>query len=162
MDYFSGVGSEVYNLGLPTTKLDTLPIGDIVQKISELIESYRPEEIFIPHLGDVHTDHTVVFNAVASGTKSFRYPFIKRVLSYETISETDFGLDVSTSFNPNVFVDISGFLGKKLKAMEIYSSEMDEFPFPRSRESVEALARVRGATSGFKAAEAFQLLRSCE
>jgi len=62
----------------------------------------------------------------------------------------------------NVFVDISGFLGKKLKAMEIYSSEMDEFPFPRSRESVEALARVRGATSGFKAAEAFQLLRSCE
>ena len=154
--------NEVYNLKLPTRKLDVLPIGDIIQKISEIVESYRPEEIFIPHLGDVHTDHTIVFNAVVSGTKSFRYPFIKRMLSYETISETDFGLDVSVSFNPNVFVDISDFLEQKLKAMEIYSSEIGEFPFPRSRESVEALARVRGSTAGFKAAEAFQLLRSRE
>ena len=150
---------EVHNLRLPTTKLDTLPIGDIVQKISDCIKSYCPDEVFIPHLGDAHTDHGVVFNATVSCTKSFRYPFIKRVLSYETISETDFGLDISTAFVPNVFIDISDFLEQKLNAMEIYSSEMGEFPFPRSRESIEALAKLRGSTAGFKSAEAFQLLR---
>jgi hypothetical protein len=43
--------------------------------------------------------------------------------------------------------------------MDIYSSEMGNFPFPRSHEAIQALARIRGAVSGFKAAEAFELLR---
>lgn len=153
---------KVYNLGFPTTKLDTFPIGDIINKISKIINSYMPEEIFIPHIGDVHTDHDIVFKAVVSSAKSFRFPFIKKILSYETPSETDFGLYVPNSFNPNVFFDITKFLDKKLEAMEIYSSEMGIFPFPRSKESVQALAKVRGSASGFNAAEAFQLLRSRE
>ncbi|MDH3978069.1 MAG: PIG-L family deacetylase [Gammaproteobacteria bacterium] len=153
---------EVHNLGLPTTKLDTLPFGEIVQSISQVVNSYRPSEIYIPHLGDVHTDHAVVHNAVVSCTKSFRYPFVGKLLSYETLSETDFGLDNSRQFSPNVFVDISEYLDGKLSAMEIYGSEMGEFPFPRSRESITALAQYRGSTAGFRAAEAFQLLRSRE
>jgi len=150
---------EVYNLRLPTTKLDTLPIGDIIQKISDVIKDFSPDEVLIPHLGDIHTDHQVVHNAVLSCTKWFRYPFVKRILSYETISETDFGLDISRQFIPNVFVDISNFLDDKIKAIEIYSSEMGVFPFPRSKISIESLASYRGSSSGFKAAEAFQLLR---
>jgi N-acetylglucosamine malate deacetylase 1 len=150
---------EVHNLKLPTTKLDTLSMGDIVQKISDVIKSFSPDEILIPHLGDIHTDHQVVHNAVLSCTKWFRHPFVKRILSYETISETDFGLDTSRQFSPNVFVDISNFLDDKIKAMGIYSSEIGDFPFPRSKISIESLARYRGSSSGFYAAEAFQLLR---
>ena len=33
-------------------------------------------------------------------------PILERVLAYETISETEFGLDTRYSFSPNVFVDI--------------------------------------------------------
>ncbi len=149
----------VFNLALPTTKLDTLPVSDVVHRIAECVRAYRPEEILIPHAGDVHTDHRVVFDAVVSCTKWFRHPFIKRILSYETISETDFGLDFARGFVPNVFVDISDFIDRKLEAMGIYASEMGEFPFPRSPQAIEALARYRGSTSGFMAAEAFQLLR---
>ena len=43
--------------------------------------------------------------------------------------------------------------------MTIYSSEMQDFPFPRSKEAIVALATIRGASSGFKAAESFELLR---
>jgi LmbE family N-acetylglucosaminyl deacetylase len=150
---------EVFNLRLPSAMLDTLPVGDIVRKISQVISSYGPEEIFVPNLGDVHSDHGVVFRAVASCTKAFRQPSIKRILSYEVLSETDFGLERASAFVPNVFVDISAFLEAKVKAMELYSSETGVFPFPRSREAIEALARVRGAAAGFGAAEAFQLLR---
>jgi LmbE family N-acetylglucosaminyl deacetylase len=150
---------EVYNLKLPTTKLDTLPISDIVKKISDVIEDFSPDEILIPHVGDIHTDHQIVNKAVLSCTKWFRYPFIKRILAYETISETNFGLDVGCQFTPNVFVDISNFLSDKIKILEIYSSEIGIFPFPRSKLSIESLARYRGSTSGFIAAEAFQLLR---
>jgi hypothetical protein len=43
--------------------------------------------------------------------------------------------------------------------MDMYSSEIGKFPFPRSNEAITALAKFRGSSSGFKAAEAFQLLR---
>jgi len=150
---------EVYRLNFPSAKLDTIPMSDLVSKISEIFTSYEPEEVFVPHPSDIHTDHRVVFDAVASCTKWFRYPSVKRVLAYETISETDFNLVPSNIFRPNTFVNIESFLADKLKAMDIYSSEMKPFPFPRSKEAITAVATVRGASAGFKAAEAFELLR---
>jgi N-acetylglucosamine malate deacetylase 1 len=86
-------------------------------------------------------------------------PSVKRVLAYETIPETEFGLDPGNSFQPNYFVGMSTFLDKKLEIMAIYKSELSYFPFPRSIEAVVALAVLRVSTAGFMAAESFQLLR---
>ena len=134
-------------------------MSDLVAGISEAFRSFEPEEVFAPHPSDVHTDHRMVFDAAASCTKWFRYPSVKRVLAYETLSETDFGLGTDQGFRPNVFVDIEPYLDDKLRAMDIYESELGVFPFPRSHEAIRALAALRGAASGFKAAEAFELLR---
>jgi LmbE family N-acetylglucosaminyl deacetylase len=150
---------EVYALNFQTTQLDAIPMSDIVKAISSVFKSFRPEEVFVPHPSDVHTDHRVVFNAVSACTKWFRYPSVKRVLAYETLSETDFGLGTDQAFRPSVFVDINHYFSKKLEAMDIYSSEVGEFPFPRSHEAIRALATLRGAASGYKSAEAFELLR---
>ncbi|CAN1498945.1 thiol_BshB1, bacillithiol biosynthesis deacetylase BshB1 [Burkholderiaceae bacterium] len=149
---------EVYNLRLPTARLDTLPFLEIVQKISKVIETFKPDEILIPHFGDAHTDHQIVHKAALCCAKWFRHPSIIRVLVYETISETNFGLGREGVFNPNVFIDISDFLEKKVAAMEVYSSEIGSFPFPRSKIAIESLARYRGSSAGYCAAEAFQLL----
>lgn len=150
---------EVFTLNFPTIQLDRVPMSDLVAGISDVFRIFEPEEVFVPHPSDVHTDHRIVFDAVASCTKWFRYPSVKRVLAYETLSETDFGLGADQGFRPNVFVDIKPFLNDKLQAMDIYASEMGAFPFPRSHEAIRALAILRGAASGFKAAEAFELLR---
>jgi len=150
---------EVFALNFPATELDRVPMRDVVVGIADVFRSFKPEEVFVPHSSDIHTDHHVVFDATASCTKWFRHPSIKRVLSYETLSETDFGLGASHAFRPNVFVDIQSFLDEKLRMMNIYKSEMGAFPFPRSQEAIRALAVLRGAASGFKAAEAFELLR---
>lgn len=150
---------EVFKLNFPTAQLDRMPIKDLVAGISAAFRSFEPEEVFVPHPHDVHTDHRVVFDAAASCMKWFRYPFVKRVLAYETLSETDFGLGADRGFRPNFFINIEPFLEQKLKAMDIYASELGEFPFPRSPEAIRALAALRGAASGFKAAEAFELLR---
>lgn len=150
---------EVFTLNFPTTQLDRVPMSDLVAGISEVFRSFEPEEVFLPHPSDVHTDHRIVFDAAASCTKWFRYPSVKRVLAYETLSETDFGLGTDQGFRPNAYVDIETFLDDKLRAMDIYASELGVFPFPRSHEAIRALAALRGAASGFKAAEAFELLR---
>lgn len=149
----------VYELNFPTTQLDQVPMSDLVYAISNVFKSFQPEEVFVPHPSDVHTDHRFVFDAVASCTKWFRYPSVKRLLAYETLSETDFGLDVKQGFRPNFFVNIEPYLEDKLRAINIYQSELGEFPFPRCHEAIRALAILRGVASGFKAAEAFELLR---
>ena len=150
-----------YELKLPTAELDQFPMSDLVGKISNVFASFEPNEVLLPFPGDIHSDHRVVFDAASSCTKWFRYPSVKRVLIYETISETDFSLD-SCDFSPNLLIDITDHLEKKLRLLSIYKSEIGEHPFPRSLESLRAQAILRGAQRGTQAAEAFQILRQFE
>ena len=153
---------EVFMLNFPTTQLDRVPMSSLVTAVSDVFRSFQPTEVFVPHPSDVHTDHRIVFDAVASCTKWFRYPSIKRILAYETLSETDFCLNTDAAFRPNVFMNIEQFLEGKLRAMSLYSSELGTLPFPRSHEAIRALAILRGVASGFEAAEAYMLLKEIE
>jgi len=149
----------LYALGFPTAELDHIPMSVLVKRISEVFIDYQPDEVLVPYPGDVHSDHRVTFEAASTCTKWFRYPSVKRVLAYETLSETDFGIDPRyPGFKPNVFIDISGQIKQKIELMKIYKSEMNDFPFPRSGETLKALAKLRGAQAGYLAAEAFSLL----
>lgn len=151
--------SEVFSLGFPPAGLDRVPMGELIGALSNVFKSFAPEEVFIPHPADAHSDHRITFDAVTSCTKWFRYASVRRVLAYETPSESDFGLGPEPAFRPTVFSEITPYLDSKIEVMRIYSSEMGEFPFPRSDETIRSLARLRGAASGFHAAEAFELLR---
>lgn len=140
--------------------LDRYPLGDLIGQFSEVISEFKPEVIYAPFRNDAHSDHAVVFDAVVAASKSFRYPFVKRVLMYETISETDYGMKPESSgFRPNVYVQISELLKRKLEILEIFESELGDFPFPRSQKAVESLAYIRGSQSNSQAAEAFMLVK---
>ena len=135
----------------------------LVNYISGVVAGFQPDEVLLPYPGDVHSDHRVTFEAVSACTKWFRHRTVKRVLAYETLSETDFGIDPrDAQFKPNLFVNISDYLEQKLQLMRVYSSELGEFPFPRSEKSLRALAQIRGAQAGCEAAEAFMSLRVLE
>lgn len=152
--------SSVHQCGFPTTRLDIIPMLDMVQKIGSIFQEVKPNVVYLPYRGDVHTDHRIVCDVVSSCLKWFRYPFVERVLAYETLSETDTALiPDNNAFRPNVFMDISLFLEKKIDIMKFYKGEMGVFPFPRSEEAIRALASLRGVASGFKAAESFMLLK---
>ena len=152
--------NSLHRLELPPAALDTVALGKVISGISEVIEEVRPDVVYSPYRNDAHSDHEIVFDAVMSATKSFRYPFVKRLLAYETISETDFGMKPEDGgFKPNVYVDISSQLDKKLKILDIFESEMGEFPFPRSRRALVALATLRGVQSNCFGAEAFVLIK---
>lgn len=152
--------NKTYQLNWPTMKLDTIPMHELVSSIAQVISEVCPEVIYIPHRGDIHTDHKYVFDAAVACTKWFRYPSVKKVLVYETLSETEFGISSGdTGFRPNVYVNVEPFSEKKCEIMKVYASELGVFPFPRSLESIDALSRYRGSSSGFRAAEAFMLLK---
>ena len=150
--------SDVYNLRLPTTKIDTLPLSDLIEKITDVYKNIKPDVIYIPFSYDVHTDHQIIAKALQSTFKWFRYPHIKNIYMYETPSETEFNFVENRVFRPNVFINISQYLENKIETMKIYASEFGEHPFPRSEKALRALATLRGAQSGYEAAEAFELV----
>ena len=149
---------KILNLGFPTTKIETNCISKLIEKISKVYNEIKPNIIYMPFISDVHTDHQIIGKAIGSTLKWFRYPHIKKVYMYETLSETDFNFISNRLFRPNVFVDASIFIDKKIETLNIYKGEVKKFPFPRSEKSIRALASLRGSQSGFNAAEAFELI----
>jgi len=151
---------KTFLLRYPTMSLSSRSVIEMVGDISEIFKDVQPETIYCVNRSDAHSDHRVTFDAVMACTKSFRYPFIKKVLMYECLSETEFAPALpEKAFMPNYYVDISDFMEHKIKAMKIYDSELGEHPFPRSIENIKALATYRGASVGVKYAEAFQLIK---
>ena len=150
--------SNTYKLNFPAAKLDQLSASEIIPKMSEVFKEFQPNIVYTTHRGDVHTDHKITFDCVNACSKWFRCQSVEKIYAYETPSETEFNYKSDQIFHPNTFVDISEYLDKKLEIIQIYKTEIHSFPFPRSVETIEALARWRGSNSGFLAAEAFQLL----
>ena len=152
--------SSVNYLNIPTTKVDKYSISDLVSKISTVINKVKPQIVYLPFKGDIHSDHQHIFNAALSCTKTFRYPFIEKIYMMETLSETEFSLSVKDeSFIPNTFNDVTNFIDLKVQAMKLYEGEYGTHPFPRSIKNIEALATYRGATAGFEYAESFMLVK---
>jgi LmbE family N-acetylglucosaminyl deacetylase len=151
---------DLIDLNLPTMALDKYSQKELVEKISNVIKTIKPSILYIPFKDDVHTDHQIVFKACWSASKSFRYPFIKRVLMMETISETDFAVPLQSSwFIPNVFIDITDYMDKKIEIIKIYEKELGIHPFPRNVDNIKALATYRGSMCNAKYAESFMLLK---
>lgn len=150
----------IHRLGLSTMRVDEYSMSELIGEISTVVNEVKPNIIYMPFKGDVHSDHRHIFDAAYSCTKSFRYPFVKKIYMVETLSETEFAPSTKEdSFIPNVFVDISEFMDKKLEIMRVFESEIGEHPFPRSERNLRALATLRGATAGCEYAESFVLLK---
>jgi LmbE family N-acetylglucosaminyl deacetylase len=155
--------SAVHFLDFPAPRLDLIPSHELADAIGAHITSIRPDIVYIPHRGDLHSDHRCVFSASLVAARPIGSRVVRRLLSYETLSETEWAAPIAEdAFLPSVFVDIRGQLEKKKQAMAAYRSQLREFPHPRSLQGVESLARLRGSTAGVPAAEAFQLIREIE
>ena len=146
------------SLNFSTAKLDMYPLKDVIKELNSIIHKIKPEIIYIPSIYDNHTDHKITHEAVKSCIKWFRQKSVKKVLTYEVLSETNISFNRKKQFLPNVYENISNFLNKKINIMKIYSSEISKHTFPRSKRAIISLAVLSGTQSGFKYAEAFELL----
>ena len=148
--------NSVNNLRLKTMQVDEYGMSSLIDKISNVINTIKPNIIYLPFKGDVHSDHRKIFEASYSCTKSFRYPFIKKIYMMEILSETEFAPSTKEdSFIPNTFE-------KKIEIMKIFKSEISIHPFPRSERNLKSLATLRGATAGCEYAESFVLLKEIQ
>jgi len=146
-----------YNLDFPTVKLDTIPRKDLNDSLYKIVKKIKPDIAYIPHIGDLNHDHQLIHKSALVALRPSNCK-VKKILSYEVLSETEWGPQ-NNSFNPNYYVNISKTFKDKIRAMKVYNSELKEKPHPRSTDVIEALAIKRGSEIGVNYAEAFMVIR---
>jgi len=136
---------------------------EVNKEAHDVLEKVQADELYIPFSWDLHKDHRDISYAfqVACRPHSELGRKVKRILMYETVSEThwNFASGVEPGFIPNCWMDIGDHLQKKLAAMACYKSQLRSFPDARSLVALESLAKWRGCQASMQAAEGFLIVR---
>jgi len=142
---------------LPAINLNNYPVYKISMIINKYIKDINPEIILIPSANDIHDDHKIIFKAAKVSMRPNKKSNLKKILSYEVLSETEWNED-GKSFNPNYFVCLTkSDINNKVKAFLKYKSQVKKFPHPRSKEGIINLSRLRGSQVFTEYAEAYKV-----
>ena len=156
-----GVGN-FYQLMFPDNQMDSVSLQSITQALENIISDIAPAVVFTHFAHDLNIDHRLTLKAVMIACRPQITSSVKKILSFEVLSSTEWNSSSSFTFIPQYVVNISSFWEKKLAALKCYDLEMRDYPHSRSYECVEALAVLRGASNGFNKAEAFFVERILE
>lgn len=157
-----GVTETVFT-DFPAPVLDQTPGYQIANSIAATSADWNVDTVYVPWRGDIHSDHRAVFDAAMVAFRPVSRAAPSKILAYETLSETEWALPFGdTYFKPTCYIGIEGHLDAKIDAMRAFESQLREFPSSRSIDAIEALARLRGATVGVRAAEAFVVMRETQ
>lgn len=157
-----GVAGTHY-LDCPAAELAEFAHAELNAALSATIRRIAPQTLFLPHPGDIHMDHQLSFLSALVAARPHQSDYPARIFAYETLSETNWNAPYLTpGFMPQLFVDISDTLQRKLDAFALFESQQRPAPHERSIAALTALATLRGATVHRAAAEAFVVVRMVE
>ena len=139
------------------TRFDEIPLLDLVKAIEKVIYDFKPTIIFTHNDSEVNIDHVITHNAVEVAARPNIKSILHSIYLFEIPCSGNFKF--LKNFNPNVYVDIEKFRRKKYKAWSCFEHETRPYPFPRSVDALDAIAKYRGLQSGIKYAEGFFLAR---
>lgn len=142
---FMGI-KQIISLDIPLIMADTLPQLEIVTALENVLKEIEPEVIYAHFHDDINSDHKVIYNALEVWLRPSKMFFIKSVYMYEVFGSTK-------NFTPNRYVDISSFMETKLRAMAMYTTEIEAQT--RSLETIARLGKYRGSEISTNYAEAF-------
>ena len=102
---------ETFFLDYPAVRLEEVPRYLLNNGILKAVQSVRPDEVYLPHRGDMQLDHKMIVDAAMVALRPKYEHVISRIYSYETLSETGWDLpNVVNEFIPTVYEDISDTL----------------------------------------------------
>ena len=108
----------------------------------------------------INIDHKIAYQATITACRPLKkYSFINQIVSFEVPSSTEWKISHKSIFKPNIYIDISKEIKKKIDYLKFYKSEMKLYPHSRSTKGIKTVASYRGIASGFNYAEAFLLVR---
>ena len=148
---------------LPDNRIDTVALLDVVKIVESVVAKMRPDVIYTHFENDLNVDHRLTFQAVITACRPSHKHTVKEIICFETPSSTEWmSSSSSPTFKPNMFVDVSDTLDKKIEAMALYESEVRNFPHPRSAQALRIRAEYWGLVAGCSYAEALQIVRKLD
>jgi LmbE family N-acetylglucosaminyl deacetylase len=152
--------ARTFHYEFPDNRFDTVPLLDVIKVVEEVKSIVLPAVVYTHHGGDLNVDHRIAFQAVLTACRPQPNEVVKTIYCFEVQSSTEWRAPTADGvFLPTVYFDISATLPIKLKAMEVYESELRDYPHPRSLRAIDLVARRNGVEVGIEAAERFFLLR---
>ena len=148
---------DIFMEDFPDNRFDSVDLLDVVKAVEKVCQKVKPQTIFTHFRSDLNVDHRVTYNAVLTATRPMAGEVVKKIYSFEVLSSTEWNYPLS--FSPNVFIDVGQTIDLKVKAMSKYTTELRDFPHPRSLEGIKLAAQYWGMRTGVKFAEAFELVR---
>ena len=149
---------KVFVENFPDNRFDGVDLLDIIKVISKVKDEVKPDIIFTHYEHDLNIDHQITYKSVVTATRPMQDECVKEIYSFEILSSTEWNYPIS--FSPDTYYDISNTLDFKIKAMKEYTSELCEYPHPRSLEGIDLNAKYQGMRVGKKAVEAFKTVRN--
>ena len=141
-------------------KLDKTPHIVINQVIEKVIDEVQPDTVFTHFWGDVNRDHQEVYKSTLVAVRPVMGQVVRELYCYRVPSSTEWTPNkADTMFMANFFVDIEKFTEQKYKAFACYSTELREYPHPRSVQYLREADKAVGLRVGLLAAEEFVMLR---
>ena len=148
--------SNLIMLDFPDQRLDTFTLTEVITPLEKVVNEFKPNIIYCQYGGDINRDHELLFKALMVAVRP-TVTCIEAVYAFETASSTEWAFP--RTFVPDTWVDISGTLDKKLKAISCYKSELRDYPHPRSLEGLKFKAHSWGNQACMVAAEVFMTIR---
>jgi LmbE family N-acetylglucosaminyl deacetylase len=131
----------------------------ISNEITKHISKIKPSIIYTHSSKDLNIDHRNCFESVLIATRTNPRNTLKKIISFEIPSSTEWAFNSFGAFKPNYFVDIDKFINEKLKLLNMYKYELKSFPYPRSKENIVSQSKYAGSFVGFKNAEKFEIIK---
>jgi LmbE family N-acetylglucosaminyl deacetylase len=154
-----GVSDTIHG-DLPDMRLDSVPHHELNDFLSKHINALQPDTVYT-HFPDINKDHQCIFESTLVAVRPRPGCPVRKLILYPTPSATEWDVPIlKQPFVANEYVDISGFLDTKLRAIEAYKTEIRPYPHPRSAEAVAETARASGQKVGMVHAEEFMVVRS--
>jgi len=147
-------------LNFPSIRITRELYPDLSQSIERVVKDLSPNIVFTHNASDNNFDHRIVFEATMTACRPQKNMCIDEILSYEVPSATeDYNDGLGRPFVPDVFVNIDKYVSTKNETLQIYQDEMRDFPFARSFDAIDNLAKYRGSMVNQSRCEAFKLIR---
>ncbi len=124
--------------------------GELINHIEYFINKASPDLVITHSNGDVHHDHRAIALATVEAGR-----FASNILSYE--------IPLSRDFKPQVFIDISDVMEKKVELIKLFFSQQKKLYLHSN--ATKGLAEYRALQSRLntssKYVEAFEVLKLC-
>jgi LmbE family N-acetylglucosaminyl deacetylase len=119
-----------------------------IMAIEKVLRQVKPRTVLFNYLSDIHQDHRALAHAALSATR-----YVQEVLFYE--------VPTTQGFEPDIFVDVSRVMEKKLKLLRLHCSQVHRTRVENLSilESAKSCAVFRGFQGRVKYAEGFKALR---